>query len=94
MTLDDYGFSGDSLPAANIRRGEGITKSTFKAVEDLQLDEEGDPSLEAITITVTGPNGNLETVLTSGNASGRGVTTPTNDATVDIGADGSVKIQK
>ena len=62
VTLDDTIFTG--LTAADIVRGTGITEFTFRAVEDLNLDEDGTPVIETITVKVEGPNGTLEVVLT------------------------------
>jgi len=44
--------------------GDGITRFTFRVVEDNNVDETGVPTVEAVTITVSSPNGNLEVVLT------------------------------
>jgi len=56
IVLDDLG-----LPSSyRAITGTGITQFTFRAVEDLTLDESGVPTLETITILVAGPNGRLE----------------------------------
>ena len=67
VTLDDTIFRGFTYE--DIVRGAGITEFTFRAVEDLRLDEGGSPSLETITITVSGPNGTIECVMTGGGTS-------------------------
>ncbi|QXD16970.1 hypothetical protein GQ464_008560 [Rhodocaloribacter litoris] len=83
VTLDDTKFIG-GMAYENILRGPGITEFTFRAVEDRTLDEDGTPTVEAITIRVSGPNGALEIVLT---ASGE-AQTRTEGATVErLGAD-------
>ncbi len=60
--------------------GPGITQFTFRPVQDLRIDEDGSPTLEAITIRVSGPNGSLEVVLTPPGAE---VQTRTVGATVE-----------
>lgn len=62
VRLDDTAFIG-GLTYGHVARGPGITQFTFKAVEDLELDEEGEPTVESITILVSGPNGSIEIVL-------------------------------
>lgn len=62
VRLDDTAFIG-GLTYDHVARGAGITEFTFKAVEDLELDEDGEPTVESITILVSGPNGSLEIVL-------------------------------
>ena len=72
VSLDDTGFivlDNNGLPSSfRAITGAGITEFTFRAVEDLRIDEGGVPTLEAITINVSGPNGRLEVVLTPGGA--------------------------
>ncbi|RMF54490.1 MAG: hypothetical protein D6746_14285 [Bacteroidetes bacterium] len=83
VTLDDTKFVG-GMAYENVLRGPGITEFTFRAVEDRTLDEDGTPTVEAITITVNGPNGGLEIVLTS---DGQAITR-TEGATLErLGAD-------
>ena len=69
ITLDDTGFivlNNNQEPSSyQALTGPGITEFTFRAVEDLRIDEDGSPTLEAITIRVSGPNGTLEVVLTA-----------------------------
>jgi hypothetical protein len=62
VLLDDTAFIG-GLTYDHVLRGFGITEFSFRAVEDLILDEEGEPTVESITILVSGPNGSLEIVL-------------------------------
>ena len=82
VDLGDTGFEVlDNLGLPSSYRaftGPGITQFTFRAVEDLRIDEDGVPTLEAVTIRVSGPNGRLEVVLTAG-----GVNTRTLGATVE-----------
>jgi len=62
VQLDDTAFLG-GLTYDHVMRGSGITEFSFKAVEDHILDEDGEPTVETITILVSGPNGSLEIVL-------------------------------
>ncbi len=62
IQLDDTAFLG-GLTYDHVARGPGITEFTFRAVEDLEMDEDGEPIVETITILVSGPNGALEIVL-------------------------------
>lgn len=74
VTLDDTAVldeNGDGFGPEDVVTGQGITEFTFRAVEDNEVDEEGPPAIEAITISVTSPNGDQEVVLTpSGGSSG------------------------
>ncbi|MFQ5572369.1 MAG: hypothetical protein ACE5G0_22055 [Rhodothermales bacterium] len=91
VTLDDTIFIVDDLDFTfdEVVRGPGITEFTFRAVEDLRLDEDGSPTLETITILVSGPNGRLEVVLT---AAGQ-VTPRTEGATVNLLSNGGATIR-
>lgn len=60
----DFNSDGDILDYEDVLRGPGITEFTFRAVDDLRIDEEGEPTLETITISVSGENGSIEIVLT------------------------------
>lgn len=60
----DGNGDGDILDYEDVVRGPGITQFTFRAVHDASVEEVGDSALEAITIQVSGENGNLEIVLT------------------------------
>lgn len=62
VELDDTAFLG-GLTYDHVARGQGITEFTFRAVQDLNIEEEGEPEVETITILVSGPNGSLEIVL-------------------------------
>ena len=62
---------GNARPG--IVRGPGITEFTFRAVEDLEIDEDGNPTVETITILVSGPNGSIEIVLGSEGIAGQAV---------------------
>lgn len=87
VQIDDTRFAdlngdGDFLDYEDVIRGPGITEFTFRAVEDLRLDEEsGTPVVESITIVVSGPNGNLEIVLAPASSVPQ---LKTNHATVDM----------
>lgn len=59
-SLGDTVFDADFNP----QTGEGVTEFTFRAVSDLNREEDGEPVVEAITIGTSGPNGQLEIVLT------------------------------
>jgi hypothetical protein len=67
VTLDDTIFSGGEL-FEHVVRGYGITQFTFRAVSDVEVGSTTIPSVEAITILVSGPNGSLEIVLTPAGA--------------------------
>lgn len=75
VTLDDTNIrdeNGDGFGSEDVEKGEGITEFTFRVVEDNSNENEsGTPSVESITISISGPNGDLEVVLTP---SGRGAT--------------------
>ncbi|MDX1545443.1 MAG: hypothetical protein R3247_00555 [Rhodothermales bacterium] len=71
ITLDDTIFTGFTYD--DVVRGPGFTQFTFGTAKDLRLDEGGEPELETVTITVSGPNGSLECVLTrAGTSCGTG----------------------
>jgi len=72
VTLDDTAFLG-GLTWDHVVRGPGITEFTFRAVEDLEIDEDGNPTVETITILVSGPNGSIEIVLGSEGIAGQAV---------------------
>ena len=93
IELDDTGIllldGADPKEPSSYRAitGVGITEFTFRAVEDLRIDEGGSPTLEAITILVSGPNGRIEVVLTAGGALSR-----TPGATIETLPNGNVMI--
>lgn len=67
VTLDDTAVideNGDGFGPEDVVKEDGLTFFTFRVVEDLEVDEQGDPKIETVTITVEGPNGSLEVVLT------------------------------
>lgn len=74
VTIDDTKVideNGNGFGPEDVVKGEGITQFTFRVVEDREIDEEGTPTVEAVTITVSSPNGDLEIVLTPPNSNGR-----------------------
>lgn len=75
VTLDDTSIrdeNGDGFGAEDVEKGEGLTEFTFRVVEDNSNENEGGtPSVESITISISGPNRDLDVVLTP---TGRGVT--------------------
>jgi len=88
----------------DVVKGSGITSFTFRVVEDLEVDEGGDPTIETVTVTVEGPNGSLEVVLTpeptqsSTSTTAKGATplrslTPTRGATVHRSSSGGAMIR-
>uniref|UniRef100_A0A7V2F5R0 Big-1 domain-containing protein n=1 Tax=Rhodothermus marinus TaxID=29549 RepID=A0A7V2F5R0_RHOMR len=71
VELGDTGFRtiGAGTTYDDILRGPGITEFFFRVVPDLNLDETGEPVVEALVIQVSGPNGRLELAYgPSGNA--------------------------
>ncbi|PSQ95406.1 MAG: hypothetical protein BRD51_05755, partial [Bacteroidetes bacterium SW_11_64_17] len=90
ITLDDTAFSednNDGFGREDIANLEETTDFNFRVVEDLEADEGGEPKIEAVTITVDGPNGSVEVVLLpeekqSTAFSASRVLTPTPGATV------------
>lgn len=88
VQLDDTAFLG-GMGYENVVRGPGITEFTFRAVPDLKIEEEGSPFVESITISVSGPNGNVQVVLTpSGSPQ-----LVTQDAEMKLLPDGGVEVQ-
>lgn len=61
--MPDGARDGDALDFDDVITGPGITHFRFSAVPDMELDEEGTPTVESISILVDGPNGKLELVL-------------------------------
>ena len=57
---------GDILDYEDVVTGPGYTLFTFRAVEETGTLEDGDPVVEAITILISGPNGQFEVVLPPG----------------------------
>jgi len=67
VELDDTAIidrNGDGFGAEDVVKGDGVTRFTFRVVEDNNLDEGGVPTIEAVTITISSPNGDLEIVIT------------------------------
>jgi hypothetical protein len=90
---DDDGFEGE-----DVIKEDGITFFTFRVVEDQEVDEGGTPTIETVTITVDGPNGSLEIVLTPTSTDGSGSSasqslTLTRGATVDHRPSGGAVIR-
>jgi hypothetical protein len=85
VELDDTVFSGGVL-YENVVRGPGITEFTFRAVEDIQPNSTATSVVEAVTITLTGPNGKLEIVLGPSSAP----VSPTEGADLKIESDGTL----
>ncbi len=84
VTLGDAGFDS----SGNIRRGPGITEFTFRTAADPDPENPMPPELETITVTVSGPNGNLEIVIPP--PGGNNLRTTTDGATVDLRGPGAV----
>jgi hypothetical protein len=82
----DQNGDGDALDYEDVRRGPGVTEFTFRAVEDLNLDETGSPTVETITITLSSPNGSIELVLGGGAPA-----TTTRGARLQTRGDGSLE---
>lgn len=101
VTLDDTNVideNQDGFGPEDVQKGEGITNFTFRVVEDLEIDEGGDPTIETVTITVSGPNGELEIVLTpsptaGGTARSSSSLTTTRGAVVRRPSSGTAVIQ-
>lgn len=74
---DENGFTQDDIVAI-----EDLTEFTFRIAEDPDPEATEDPAVETVTITISGPNGELEIVLTP---SGQG-TTSTQTVTASDGA--------
>lgn len=72
VTLEDTFLEdndNDGFDAGDIVNKDETTAFTFRVVEDQEVDEDGTPSVESVTITVGGPNGSLEVVLTPSSTS-------------------------
>jgi hypothetical protein len=79
----DANGDGDIFDYEDVMRGPGITQFAFRAVADLEAPGEGAPALEAIVITVSGPNGELKLALTP-----EDVMALTREAVIDYDLDG------
>jgi acyl dehydratase len=99
VTLDDTAIideNNDGFGPEDVVKADGITFFTFRIVEDQEVDEEGSPTIETVTITVDGPNGSLEVVLTptpTGASTASQSLTPTRGATVRQAPSGGAIIQ-
>lgn len=102
VTLDDTAVideNEDGFGPEDVVREEGITFFTFRVVEDQEVDEAGTPTVETVTITVDGPNGSLEIVLTPASSEGGSSAasaqslTPTRRATVRERSSGGVIVR-
>ncbi len=99
ITLDDTNFSDggtDGFDAGDIANEDEITSFTFRVAEDPDAEVPGDERVETVTITVGGPNGRLEVVLTPAGASTTAATqslTRTDGATVRRTASGGAVIR-
>lgn len=87
VTLDDTVFSGGIL-YENVVRGFGVTQFTFRAVDNLDPLSTLTPTVEAITILVSGPNGSLEIVLSP---AGGVPASPTEGLTLRMGLDNTLE---
>ncbi|MFB6097596.1 MAG: hypothetical protein ABEK84_00480 [Salinibacter sp.] len=99
VTLDDTDVidkNNDGFGKEDVVKGEGITDFTFRVVEDRTVDKQGTPTVETVTITIGGPNGSLEIVLTpsggGGSTSSQSLTT-TKGATVQYQSSGGIVVQ-
>jgi len=89
VTLDDTAVidsTDNGFGPEDVVKGPGITSFTFRVVEDLEVDEEGDPKIETVTITVDGPNGSVEVVLTPSPTDGGNTASPSFSLTPTQGA--------
>jgi acyl dehydratase len=101
VTLDDTQVIDENengFGPEDVVKGEGITDFTFRVVEDRQVDEEGSPKVETVTIRVTSPNGDLEVVLTPSSSSASGEKSlnafaNTKDATVRRASAGGIVVR-
>jgi hypothetical protein len=103
ITLGDTAFDAaddDGFSPEDIANEDDVTFFTFRVVEDQETDETGEPTIETVTITVEGPNGSVEVVLTpssssggEGSASSSQSLTPTRGATVIQPSPGEVIVR-
>ncbi|MCS3940600.1 hypothetical protein GGP84_003252 [Salinibacter ruber] len=88
VTLDDTALSdddGDGFDAGDIVNMDQTTAFTFRVVKDPDPEVSETAEVETVTITVDGPNGNLEVVLTS-TSSGTSTASSTQSLTSTEGA--------
>ena len=101
ITLDDTFLSdddGNGFDAGDIVNKDEITSFTFRVVEDPDIEEAGTPTVETVTISVSGPNGSVEIVLTPTSANTNTSASPqpltrTEGATVRRTASGGVVVR-
>jgi len=101
VTLDDTALRDDDedgFDAGDIVNMEETTAFTFRVVEDPDAEVPGESRVETVTITVDGPNGNLEVVLTPTSSSTTTATStqsvsPTDGATVHQISSGGVVVR-
>ncbi|NND71409.1 MAG: hypothetical protein HKN43_07505 [Rhodothermales bacterium] len=86
--LSDTIFLNGGTTYADVLRGPGITEFSFAVVEDPDGDSEDTPSIAQVTVSVSGPNGNLE--LTYGVS---GVSTSTEGAEIQHIDDNTVVVK-
>lgn len=89
VTLDDTSIidsTGNGFGPEDVVTGDGITTFNFEVVADVEGKENPkEPVAEAVTITVEGPNGSLQVVLSGSSGSTQSLPqslTPTRGATV------------
>ncbi|MDA0684030.1 MAG: hypothetical protein O3A57_06345 [Bacteroidetes bacterium] len=87
VLLDDTAFFG-GMDYEHVVRGPGITQFTFVVSENIDPSAPETPVVDSITISVSGPNGQLEVVLTGSGAP----VTSSDDAQVRQRVDGSFEI--
>lgn len=92
VSLDDYGFAG-GMTYQHVVRGPGVTDFVFRAVPDIDPNSTNPqtPVVEAITITISGPNGGLVAVL--GGAGKRSGIVTSEGATTRTLPDGRIEIR-
>ena len=92
LQLPDSGFNG-GMGYEHVIRGSGITSFVMRAVENIDPNASNPPTpvVEAVTISVAGPNGRLEIVL--GGAGKQGMVSTSRDAIVTHLPDGAVRVQ-
>lgn len=89
VNLDDTVIrdtNNDGFGEEDIQNGDELTQFTFRTVEDLERDEGGDPKLEAVTISIGGPNGSVEIVLTPPTGGTTNTKMPQQNVTASEGA--------
>lgn len=88
VTLDDTALSdddNDGFDAEDIVNKDETTSFTFRVVKDPNVEVPGEAEVETVTVTVDGPNGSLEVVLSPA-ATSASTTTSTQPPTTTEGA--------